>query len=71
ATLMLAGYIPGKTDTLTLSIFFAVANGEKDRALIYTLIVFAFGFAVVYWLTAFSRKQVLRYRLGERQDGRR
>lgn len=61
ATLMLAGYIPGKTDTLTLSIFFAVANGEQERAAIYTTIVFAFGFLIVYWLLTFSRKQVLRH----------
>ncbi|MBE3563984.1 MAG: molybdate ABC transporter permease subunit [Hydrogenibacillus schlegelii] len=65
ATLMLAGYIPGKTDTLTLAIYFAVANGENDRALIYTLIVFAFGMTVVYWFLAFSRRRVLRYRLGD------
>ncbi|MBE3594435.1 MAG: molybdate ABC transporter permease subunit [Candidatus Carbobacillus altaicus] len=67
ATLMLAGYIPGKTDTLTLSLFFAVANGEQQKAAIYTTIVFAFGFLIVYWLLTFSRRKILRHQWQNRR----
>ena len=31
ATLMLAGYIPGKTDTIPMAIYFAVGSGKWRR----------------------------------------
>ncbi|MBT9260022.1 MAG: molybdate ABC transporter permease subunit [Clostridiales bacterium] len=60
ATLMVAGYIPGKTDTLPLAIFFAVANGEDQKALLYAAIVLVFGFTVVAWVLATNRGRLFR-----------
>jgi len=54
ASLMVAGYIPGKTDTIANSIYFAVQNGDNGRALQLSLINVLFGFlvlAIIYILT--------------------
>lgn len=40
ATLMVAGNIPGKTQTIPVAIFFAVEGGEMQRAMIWVLLVF-------------------------------
>jgi molybdate transport system permease protein len=39
ATLMLAGYIPGKTATIPVAIYFAVQDGDMDQALALVMIV--------------------------------
>jgi len=41
ATLMLAGNIPGETQTIPTAIFFAAEGGEIDRALIWVLVIVA------------------------------
>ncbi|AYG01537.1 molybdate ABC transporter permease subunit [Lactococcus allomyrinae] len=54
ASLMVAGYIQGKTDTIANSIYFAVQQGDTHRALMLSLINVAFGFiilAIIYLLT--------------------
>lgn len=40
ATLMIAGSIPGKTQTLPIAIYFAVENGEMGTALVWVIIIF-------------------------------
>lgn len=39
ATLMLAGNIPGRTQTMPLAIYEAVASGEDDRARLFALVL--------------------------------
>lgn len=39
ATLMIAGSIPGKTQTIPTAIFFAVEGGEMHKALVWVLLV--------------------------------
>ncbi|NET58102.1 MAG: molybdate ABC transporter permease subunit [Symploca sp. SIO2E6] len=41
ATLMLAGSIPGKTQTMPIAIFFAAEAGKMDEALLWVLVVVA------------------------------
>lgn len=41
ATLMLAGNIPGETQTIPTAIFFAAEGGEIDRAVIWVLVIIA------------------------------
>lgn len=41
ATLMVAGNIPGKTQTIPLAIFFATEGGKMDVALIWVVIIFS------------------------------
>jgi molybdate transport system permease protein len=39
ATLMLAGNIPGKTQTMPIAIYFAVEGGRRETALVWTVVM--------------------------------
>ncbi|MCX5994050.1 MAG: molybdate ABC transporter permease subunit [Chloroflexi bacterium] len=56
ATLMLAGYIPGKTATIPVAIYFAVQDGDMNRALVLVLIVLIIVFASLAALAYFKGK---------------
>jgi len=47
ATLMLAGNIPGKTQTIPIAIFFAAESGAMDEALIWVLVILALSLGVI------------------------
>ncbi len=53
ATLMLAGSIPGKTQTMPLAIYFAAEAGNMEEALIWVIILVAIALGVIvtinYW----------------------
>lgn len=53
ATLMVAGSIPGKTQTIPVAIYFATSGGDMKSALIWVLIIFAISLTVMvstnYW----------------------
>ena len=53
ATLMLAGSIPGKTETIPIAIFFAAEGGAMDRAFLLVIIMLAISLGVItavnYW----------------------
>ena len=53
ATLMLAGSIPGKTETIPIAIFFAAEGGAMDRALLLVIIMLIISLGVItavnYW----------------------
>jgi molybdate transport system permease protein len=55
ATLMLAGDIPGQTQTIPVAIYFAVEAGDMNQALVLVLVVLAVAFASImalaYWRT--------------------
>ncbi|EJO5347640.1 molybdate ABC transporter permease subunit [Clostridium botulinum] len=55
ATLMVAGNIPGKTQTIPLAIYFAAEGGDTKTANILMSIVIAFSFIIVYGLNRFSK----------------
>ncbi len=61
ATLMLAGYIPGKTDTLPIAIYFAVENGNMDQASFWVTIIIALGFSTIMWLNWWSKRNLRRF----------
>jgi len=67
ATLMLAGSIPGKTQTIPIAIFFAVESGEMRQAAAWSLIDIFISFAMLagiyYWTHLLSPA---RLRLGRR-----
>ncbi len=54
ATLMVAGNIPGRTQTMPVAIFFAAEGGEMNKALLWVILIFAFSLAVMtlmnYWI---------------------
>jgi molybdate transport system permease protein len=58
ATLMLAGNIPGKTQTMPLAIYEAVISGEDRRAQALVVILTAISVAVVYLTNKLSRPRV-------------
>ena len=53
ATLMLAGNIPGKTQTMPLAIFFAVEGGNMSQAMLWVIIIIIFSLSMIlimnYW----------------------
>lgn len=57
ATLMVAGNIPGQTQTIPLAIYFAVAAGDDVTARTLVAIITVFSFIVIYWVNRWSQKQ--------------
>lgn len=59
ATLMLAGNIPGKTQTIPVAIYFAVQAGDMDKALYWVLIVLFISLASLFLLNFWKKHQVI------------
>ena len=57
ATLMVAGNIPGRTQTIPLAIFFAVDAGDNATAGTLVLLTTIFSFLVILWVNTWSRRQ--------------
>ncbi len=57
ATLMVAGNIPGKTQTIPLAIFFAVDARDKATANTLVFLTTMFSFLVILWVNTWSRRQ--------------
>ncbi|NEQ12539.1 MAG: molybdate ABC transporter permease subunit [Moorea sp. SIO1G6] len=68
ATLMLAGSIPGKTQTMPLAIYFAAEAGNMEEALIWVIILVAIALGVIvtinYWSDTDGWLEQLSDRLG-------
>lgn len=62
ATLMVAGSIPGKTQTIPIIIYFATLGGDMRLALIWVLIILVMSLAVImmmnYWNNTQSRNKL-------------
>jgi molybdate ABC transporter, permease protein len=58
ATLMIAGNIPGRTQTMPLAIYEAVASGEERQAQILALILTFISIAAVYLTNKLSRSKI-------------
>jgi molybdate transport system permease protein len=57
ATLMLAGNLPGRTQTIPIAIFFAIESGNNATALTWVLIVLVISFAVLAAFSLCTRRQ--------------
>jgi molybdate transport system permease protein len=57
ATVMLAGNIPGRTQTMPLAIYEAVASGEDDRAMALALLLTSVSVVVVILAARFEPKR--------------
>ncbi len=55
ATLMIAGNIPGQTQTVPIAIFFAIESGEIGQAVILSLIIMSISVCVVFLMSLLSR----------------
>ncbi len=57
ATLMIAGNIPGKTQTMPTAIYFAVESGNADMANKLVLIMVVFSFTVIFALNMWLKRK--------------
>jgi molybdate transport system permease protein len=57
ATLMFAGNIPGRTNTMPLEIFAAYQQGDDERALVYVLVLTGISLAVVLLAAGLGRRR--------------
>jgi molybdate transport system permease protein len=55
ATIMVAGNIPGKTQTLPLAIYFAAESNDLTTAGIYVLLISAITFSLICWLNIWTK----------------
>lgn len=60
ATLMIAGYIPGVTETVPLAIYFAYEAGDMEKALFWVLIISSLGVAAITWVNHWRKKTAVR-----------
>lgn len=63
ATLMLAGNIPGRTQTIPVAIFFAVEGGNRDKALAWVVILTGVSLISAFLINRWSRRQPLAHRM--------
>ncbi len=57
ATLMVAGNIPGQTQTVPLAIYFAVESGDNATAQTLVAIITLFSFAVIFWVNWWAKRR--------------
>lgn len=55
ATIMVAGNIPGKTQTIPLAIYFAAESNDLTTAGIYVLVISIITFSIILWLNMQSK----------------
>ncbi len=72
ATAMVAGNIPGKTQTVPVAIFFAAESNDMATAGLYVLFISLLTFAMVYGVNRWSRRKMSRLLKGKvhHADGR-
>lgn len=58
ATLMVAGNIPGQTQTLPLAIYFAVESGDSETARALVAIITVFSFLVIFLANRWGRRKI-------------
>lgn len=57
ATIMVAGNIPGKTQTIPLAIYFAAESNDLTRAGLYVVIISIITFSLILWLNIWSKSR--------------
>ncbi len=57
ATLMVAGNIPGQTQTIPLAIYFAVDAGDNATARTLVAIITIFSFVVIFWVNRWAKRR--------------
>lgn len=70
ATLMIAGYIPGRTDTIPMVIYFAVEAGDMNTAMFWVIIIVALGFSTILWLSWWTNRNLRRFKVRQKGSAR-
>jgi len=68
ATLMVAGNIPGKTQTIPLAIYSAVESGEEELAKRLVLVITVLSFAALFWLNRWSKEKIQGWKKGSENN---
>ncbi len=71
ATLMVAGNIPGKTQTIPLAIYFAVETGDNIMARNLVLVITGISISALFWLNLWSRKKIEVWQQGGNSSAQR
>lgn len=58
ATLMVAGNIPGRTQTVPLAIYAAAESGDNRTALVLVGMMTLLSFAVIFWVNRWSKRRL-------------
>jgi molybdate transport system permease protein len=61
---MVAGNIPGKTQTIPLAIYSAVESGDTALARRLVIIITVLSFAALYWLNRWSKEKIQMWKKG-------
>jgi molybdate transport system permease protein len=65
ATLMVAGNIPGKTQTIPMAIYFAVETGDNILARNLVLVITGLSITALFWLNLWARKKTRLWQKGD------
>ena len=57
ATMMIAGNIPAKTQTIPTAIYYAIASDDMNKANVLTFIVIIFSFSVIFILNRYQKNK--------------
>ncbi|BAH07782.1 molybdate ABC transporter permease subunit [Clostridium kluyveri] len=57
ATLMVAGNIPGRTQTIPLAIYFAAESGEMDKALMWVILIVIISTIVIFLMNYWNEHE--------------
>lgn len=71
ATLMVAGNIPGKTQTIPLAIYFAVETGDNTLAWNLVLVITGLSITALFWLNLWARKKNQVWQKGDTASAER
>lgn len=65
ATLMMAGSIPGKTQTIPIAIFFAVEGGDMTTAFYWVFIIFLISLVVIILTNYWTNRETIKANIGD------
>ncbi|MDR1961066.1 MAG: molybdate ABC transporter permease subunit [Gracilibacteraceae bacterium] len=65
ATTMLAGNIPGRTQTMSLAVYTAVSNNNRAMAYKWVIVIMAISFVSIYLMNRWTSRQEKRGRSGQ------
>lgn len=57
ATIMVAGNIPGKTQTIPLAIYFAAESNDLTQAGLYVFVISLLTFSLIFWLNLWTKSR--------------
>ncbi len=56
ATLMVAGNIPGKTQTMPIAIYMAIQSGDEERSAVWAVLLLTLSFFMILLMNQFTKK---------------